>query len=70
MEGEKGSRALTSAGLEHAERLLDARRELLREALADQTAHRNPEVTALLHRLARELCGEPPTAQTHAAVAA
>jgi MFS family permease len=54
----------------HAERLLDARRELLREALADETAHRNPEVTALLQRLARELCGEPPTAHAPTAVAA
>jgi DNA-binding MarR family transcriptional regulator len=60
MEGEEGSRTLTPHGAEHAQRLLEARRELLREALADDSAQRDPEVTALLHRLARELCGEPP----------
>jgi DNA-binding MarR family transcriptional regulator len=69
MEGEDASLALTAAGLEHAERLLDARRELLRDALADESADRDPEVTALLRRLARELCGEPPTTAA-AAVAA
>ena len=69
MDGEEGSRALTPAGLEHAERLLDARRELLREALADESAHRDPEVTALLRRLARELCGEPPHKEVAVAAA-
>jgi EmrB/QacA subfamily drug resistance transporter len=52
---------LTQAGREHTGRLLSARRELLSEALADDGARRDPEVTALLQRLARELCGEPPT---------
>jgi EmrB/QacA subfamily drug resistance transporter len=52
--------ALTQAGREHTERLLEARRELLAEALADEDAQRRPEVSRLLHRLARELCGEPP----------
>ena len=49
-------------GSEQATRVVSARRELLTEALADGTADRDPEVTALLTRLARELCGEPPTA--------
>ena len=55
-------RSSRAAGREHAERLLSARRELLVEALADDGADRRPEVLALLQRLARELCGEPPTA--------
>ena len=69
VEGEAQSRALTAAGHEHAQRLVEARRELLRDALADETAHRNPEVTALLVRLARELCGEPSTAPAAAPAA-
>ncbi|HTW41225.1 MAG TPA: MFS transporter [Solirubrobacteraceae bacterium] len=52
---------LTDAGRAHGERLVSARCELLVDALADQSAGRSPEVTALLQRLARELCGEPPT---------
>jgi len=58
--GEPPARALTAAGQEHTARLIGARRELLSEALADDSADRNPEVAALLGRLARELCGEPP----------
>jgi EmrB/QacA subfamily drug resistance transporter len=50
---------LTAAGIEHAKRLLSSRRELLVQALHDDSAHRHPEVTELLGRLARELCGEP-----------
>jgi hypothetical protein len=68
--GEAQSRALTAVGHEHAQRLVEARRELLRDALADESAHRNPEVTAPLVRLARELCGEPPTAPAPARAAA
>ena len=51
---------LTPAGREHTERIVTARRELLTEALADDSAERDPELTPLLQRLARELCGEPP----------
>ena len=53
-------RQLTPLGREHAERLVGARREELAAALADDSAHRRPEVVALLRALARELCGEPP----------
>ena len=60
--GEDGGGQLTAAGREQATRVVTARRQLLTEALADGTADRDPEVTALLTRLARELCGEPPTA--------
>ena len=59
---------LTATGREHAERLLDARRELLAEALADDGAVRDPQVLALLRRLAVELCGEPPSVEEPAAV--
>jgi EmrB/QacA subfamily drug resistance transporter len=58
--GEDGEGQLTSAGRDHTERLVSARRTLLAEALADDSVDRNPEVTRLLQRLARELCGEPP----------
>jgi Mn-dependent DtxR family transcriptional regulator len=58
--GEDGGGQLTAAGREQAERILAARRELLCEALADKEAERTPELAALLHRLARELSGEPP----------
>jgi len=61
LEGQEPSVQLTAAGREHADRLLSARREVLVESLADESANRQPEVMALLHRLARELCGEPPT---------
>jgi EmrB/QacA subfamily drug resistance transporter len=58
--GEDGAPLLTRAGHEQTERVVDARRELLVEALADDGAERRPEVHELLRRLARELCGEPP----------
>jgi EmrB/QacA subfamily drug resistance transporter len=58
--GEEGAGQLTDAGREHTVRVVSARRELLVEALADDSAQRSPEVTAVLERLARELCGEPP----------
>jgi DNA-binding MarR family transcriptional regulator len=58
--GEDGGGQLTAAGHEEAERILAVRRELLCEALADDDAQRDPELDALLHRLARELSGEPP----------
>lgn len=61
--GEDGEAELTPAGREHSRRLIAARRELLGKALADEDAERNPELSALLHRLARELCGEPPGAR-------
>ena len=41
----------------------------LTEALADNDADRRPEVSALLTRLARELCGEPPAPSSDAAPA-
>ena len=63
-----GQAALTPSGHDHAERLLAARRELLVEALADDGAERDPQVLALLRRLAVELCGEPPGVQEPAAV--
>jgi EmrB/QacA subfamily drug resistance transporter len=50
---------LTALGREHTGRLVDARCELLMEALADDSARAQPEVVVLLRRLARELCGEP-----------
>jgi DNA-binding MarR family transcriptional regulator len=58
--GEDGRGELTAAGRDEAERILAARRELLCEALADEEAQRDPKLDALLHRLARELSGEPP----------
>jgi EmrB/QacA subfamily drug resistance transporter len=61
LAGDGTAPELTRAGRDHAKRLLNARRELLAEALADESADRHPEVNALLRRLARELCGEPPT---------
>jgi EmrB/QacA subfamily drug resistance transporter len=57
-----GDGALTAAGQDLATRAVAARRELLTEALADETATREPAVEALLRRLARELAGEPPGA--------
>ena len=44
-----------------AERAVTARRELLSETLDDDSAGRDPAVGDLLQRLARELCGEPPS---------
>jgi EmrB/QacA subfamily drug resistance transporter len=58
--GEDGEGQVTAAGRKQAERIIAARRELLCEALADEDAERKPELSALLHRLARELSGEPP----------
>jgi DNA-binding MarR family transcriptional regulator len=60
--GNDGSPGLTAKGRELAERALAARRELLCEAIADETAERDPKVQTLLQRLARELAGEPPLA--------
>jgi EmrB/QacA subfamily drug resistance transporter len=51
---------LTPAGREHTERIVTARRELLSEALAEDSDAREPDLEKLLRRLARELCGEPP----------
>jgi EmrB/QacA subfamily drug resistance transporter len=65
--GEDGGGELTAAGRDHTERIITARRELLVEALADDSADRSPELEALLRRLARELSGEPPAAATPAA---
>ena len=52
--------ALTTAGHSLAGRAVAARRELLTEALADDSADRDPAVNELLRRLARELTGERP----------
>ncbi len=60
--GEGGDAQLTPAGREQTERIVTARRQMLAEALADDSSTRSPELTALLGRLARELSGEPPTA--------
>jgi EmrB/QacA subfamily drug resistance transporter len=65
--GEAGEAELTRAGSEHTERVVSARRQLLSEALADDSSERHPELSALLQRLARELSGEPPTKATAAA---
>jgi DNA-binding MarR family transcriptional regulator len=59
--GEDGAAQLTAEGATLARRAVEARRELLCEALADEGAERDPAVEALLHRLARELTGEPPS---------
>jgi EmrB/QacA subfamily drug resistance transporter len=72
LAGEDGGLEVTPAGAAQTRRVLSARRELLAEALADEDADRRPEVSALLTRLARELCGEPPSAPAdveHAVVA-
>jgi len=58
--GEDGGPTLTSAGHSLADRAVAARRELLTEALADDSADRDPAVSDLLRRLARELAGERP----------
>jgi EmrB/QacA subfamily drug resistance transporter len=67
--GEEGGRELTGAGRAHTERVVSARRDLLLEALADDSVQRDPAATALLARLARELCGEPPSAPLEATAA-
>jgi hypothetical protein len=51
---------LTPAGVALADQLVAARRELLRDVLADPEAERAPEVQELLERLSRELVGERP----------
>ncbi len=61
-----GGVELTEAGSAESRRVVGARRELLFEALDDDDADRRPEVSALLTRLARELCGEPPSARAPA----
>jgi EmrB/QacA subfamily drug resistance transporter len=67
--GEDGDGQLTVAGRQEAERILAVRRELLCETLADEDAERDPELSELLHRLARELSGEPPEGAAAAAPA-
>jgi EmrB/QacA subfamily drug resistance transporter len=62
MAAGNGEPRLTPAGREQSERVVSARRQLLVEALADESSERRPELTALLNRLARELCGDPPQA--------
>jgi MFS family permease len=52
--------ALTPTGVAFADQLVSARRDVLRERLADPTAERAPEVQDLLERLSRELVGERP----------
>jgi hypothetical protein len=64
--GEYGHGELTPAGREHTQRVVSARRDLLAEALADDSAERRLELAALLQRLARELSGEPPAGTTTA----
>jgi EmrB/QacA subfamily drug resistance transporter len=58
--GEEGARELTPAGRALTDQVVSARRDLLAEAVADESADRRPEVDALLQRLARELVGERP----------
>jgi EmrB/QacA subfamily drug resistance transporter len=65
--GEDGEAQLTSAGSDQAARIVAARRQALADALADENAERDPELSALLHRLARELSGEPPAERSQAA---
>jgi EmrB/QacA subfamily drug resistance transporter len=67
--GEGRAAAVTAAGEDETRRVVSARRELLNEALDDGDADRRPEVSALLTRLARELCGEPPSARADAEAA-
>jgi EmrB/QacA subfamily drug resistance transporter len=64
--GEDGGVEVTPAGEHETRRVVEARREVLTDALADQDADRRPEVSALLTRLARELCGELPSARADA----
>jgi hypothetical protein len=51
---------LTPTGVAFADQLVSARRDVLRERLADPNAERAPEVQDLLERLSRELVGERP----------
>jgi hypothetical protein len=58
--GDEGAPELTPTGRALTDQLVAARRDLLAEAVADESADRRPEVDALLRRLARELVGERP----------
>ncbi len=58
--GEPDAPELSTAGRALTDQVVAARRELLAEAIADDTADRPPEVDELLQRLARELVGERP----------
>ena len=58
--GEDGAHRATARGSQVMSRVVEARRDLLAEVIADPTAERRPEVDALLRRLARELVGERP----------
>jgi EmrB/QacA subfamily drug resistance transporter len=69
LAGEDGGVRVTTTGEQETQRVVGARRALLTEALADGDADRRPEVSALLTRLARELCGEPPSASSDGAPA-
>ncbi len=62
VEGEGEQARLTAAGVAMADQITGARREELRASLADEEAHREPEVQRLLERLCVELSGEPPRA--------
>ena len=55
-----GVAQLTDEGRRFAARAVTARRELLTETLADDSADLDPAIGELLQRLARELAGEPP----------
>jgi EmrB/QacA subfamily drug resistance transporter len=61
--GDGPTASLTRDGEALAERAVTARQDLLVEALGDDAADRQPELDDLLHRLARELVGEPPRAE-------
>jgi hypothetical protein len=58
--GEDLGPTLTEAGRTFADRAVAARRELLDEALADESAGRDAALDELLRRLARELTGDRP----------
>jgi len=68
--GNEDGAELTVQGRALAARAVAARRELLLEVLADESATRDPAVEDLLRRLARELTGEPPPQGSPAASAA
>jgi EmrB/QacA subfamily drug resistance transporter len=63
LSGQNADGQLTATGREQTQRIVTARRQLLGEALSDDDGTRTPELNDLLHRLARELCGEPPSAR-------
>jgi EmrB/QacA subfamily drug resistance transporter len=58
--GAEGEASLTPAGVAVADQMLSARREQLREMLADHDAARAPEVQRLLEQLCVELSGARP----------